>query len=139
MITHDDVSLLFRSLLRKRWWWWGCYCRRRLAASRGSPLFRVRVLADSTLSLVLFLDIKSGIGKMQSNLSPIHIRHETRLTNTLSLFPENKRLCFLGGGVGDDDDSEESVFLFVVFGRFFFDTHIRCGRRRRPTDMMSSS
>ena len=71
---------------------------------------------------------------------PIHIRHETRLTtNTLSLFPENKRLCFLGGGVGDDDDSEESVFLFVVFGRFFFDTHIRCGRRRRPTDMMSSS
>jgi hypothetical protein len=107
-------------------------------------LFSVCACSQTQRSLSFCFWIYNGIGKMQSNLSPFlsnsySSRNALDDEYSLSLFPENKRLCFLGGGVGDDDDSEESVFLFVVFGRFFFDTHIRCGRRRRPTDMMSSS
>ena len=91
-------------------------------------LFSVCVLADDTLSLVLFLDIYiyNGIGKMQSNLlSPIlHSRHETLCDDeySLSLSPENKRDAFLVVVVVVDDDDDDD---FVVFkGRFFFDTHI---------------
>ena len=58
---------------------------------------------------------------MQSNLSPIHIRHETR-DDEYSLSPENKRDAFLVVVVVIDDDDDDD---FVVFkGRFFFDTHI---------------
>ena len=80
---------------------------------------------------------------MQSNLlSPIlHSRHETLCDDeySLSLSPENKRDAFLVVVVVVDDDDDDD---FVVFkGRFFFDTHtyIRCGRGRRPTELMSSS
>ena len=78
---------------------------------------------------------------MQSNLlSPIlHSRHETLCDDeySLSLSPENKRDAFLVVVVVVDDDDDDD---FVVFkGRFFFDTHIRCGRLRRPTELMSSS
>ena len=137
MITHDDVSLLlFRSLLRKRWWWW-C-CRRRLAASRGSPLFRVRARRRHALSRFVFGYIyikwnwKNAIEFVVSNSYSSRNALRRRI---LSLSPENKRDAFLVVVVVIDDDDD-----FVVFkGRFFFDTHIRCGRLRRPTELMSSS
>ena len=62
-------------------------------------LFSVCVLADDTLSLVLFLDIYiyNGIGKMQSNLlSPIlHSRHETLCDDEYSLsLPKTNETLF---------------------------------------------
>ena len=86
------------------------------------------VLADDTLSLVLFLYIYifNGIGKMQSNLCCLQffivVTKRFATTNTLSLSPENKRDAFLVVVVVVDDDDDDD---FVVFkGRFFFDTHI---------------
>ena len=99
-------------------------------------LFSVCVLADYTLSLVLFLDIyikwnwKNAIEFVSNSYSSRNARRRI-----LSLSPENKRDAFLVVVVVIDDDDD-----FVVFkGRFFFDTHIRCGRGRRPTELMSSS
>ena len=101
-------------------------------------LFSVCVLADYTLSLVLFLDIyikwnwKNAIEFVVSNSYSSRNALRRRI---LSLSPENKRDAFLVVVVVIDDDDD-----FVVFkGRFFFDTHIRCGRLRRPTELMSSS
>ena len=125
MITHHDVSLLFaplrrHSLLRKR-------------ASRGSPLFRMRARRLNALSRFVF-GYKMELEKC-NRICLQFIFVTKRATNTLS---RKQTTCFLGV-VSDDDDSEESVVLFSSSLVVSFLIRIRCGRLRRPTEIMSSS
>ena len=71
-------------------------------------LFSVCVLADYTLSLVLFLDIYKMELEKCNRICLQFIFVTKRATNTLS---RKQTTCFLGV-VSDDDDSEESVVLF---------------------------